>query len=181
MKQQPLFQSVEDSFCLAERIFDRKFERCRVLVNIRPTSHVAANASVNPRIIRINPSIYHCHPQKMINVICPHEVAHIVAFDLFGRKAWNHGIWWKAVMRKMGQPPVVRHDLVCLSNYLKTVYECSGCKTQKIINNVDHRKIQNRAAFIPACRCRGSYSFVGIVADQVENKTITCLQIPENL
>lgn len=178
---QPLIDAVENSFLLAEKVFDKKFKRCEIKFDIRPTSNIAGQAQLLKRRIRFNRHLYRLYPSKITTVIVPHEVAHVVAFDLYGPKAANHGPLWKHVMIRMGQKPIRCHSLMTSNSERKPVYECQKCKKQTIAQTKLHRLIQNGFAETDFCHCGGDYMFVGRVIDLVKNKTLSVLEMPERI
>jgi SprT protein len=60
--------------------------------------------------IRINPVLLNENVDYCINQTVPHEIAHLVAYMVFGRVR-PHGIHWEAVMRTFGKPAKRCHQL----------------------------------------------------------------------
>lgn len=58
-----------------------------------------------------------------------HEYAHLLAVDRHGRKAANHGAYWKQAMIDLGQEPKVRHSYQCARNERRqrVTYRCQRC------------------------------------------------------
>jgi SprT protein len=179
--QQPIIATVEETFTQAKRIYNRDFEPVRVVFDIRRTSGVAGQATVFPRKIRINKLLLKFYPDFFKSVLVPHEVAHVVAFDLYGAEGWNHGPRWKSVMRSFGLAPDVRHDLVTEKNINIPVYECQRCSTQILVHRTSHALISNGISKCRPCRCNGSLTFMGTVYDLVKEKKLTCLKQPETI
>ena len=179
--QQPIIATVHETFAKAKRIYDRDFDPVRVTFNIRRTSGITGQASVLPRMIRINNHLLQFYPHFFQSVVVPHEVAHVVAFDLYGAEGWNHGPRWKSVMRAIGQVPDVTHSLVTEKNINIPVYECQRCSTQILVHRTSHALISNGISKCRPCRCNGSLAFMGTVYDLVKEKKLTCLQPPETI
>jgi SprT protein len=176
---QPILDAIENAFIKAEQAFGRKFERCSIRMDIQANSGRAGTASIAPRrLIRINPTIYRNHPQHVVNETCPHEVAHLVAFDLYGRSGWGHGRGWKNVMRAIGQKPERCHNLLVQKDLNKPIYECSRCKKQAIVGPTAHRRVQGGLARLRACSCGGNYSFLDRAHVLLKNKQLTCRELP---
>ena len=97
-----------------------------------------------------------------INVTVPHEVAHIVAYNLYG--TFGHDFYWKSMMRKLGLPPTRTHDIdvdkigARLRNVRRVEYKCS-CRTHQIGMNV-HKKIQLLGRNFTCKKCKTRISLV---------------------
>lgn len=61
-------------------------------------------------IVRFSAELMHEHTQNFIDDTIPHEVAHIVANNVFGAK--GHGAAWKRVMLALGVNPTRLHSMV---------------------------------------------------------------------
>jgi len=66
-------------------------------------------------IVRLSMRLLRSRPELLDEVLC-HEVAHVAAYELYGRRARPHGREWAALMRAAGFEPRVRapwrHDVV---------------------------------------------------------------------
>ena len=67
-------------------------------------------ARVDARKVRLNPILFNANTQLLDEVLC-HELAHIVVYIRFGRKARPHGAEWAELMRQAGYKPRVRVNL----------------------------------------------------------------------
>lgn len=82
-------------------------------------------------LIKLNPILLHENLEDFkVNTI-PHEIAHIVSFQLYGRSGAGHGPNWKYVMRRMGIEPSRCHQYdttnAKVRNVAKTSLYCTGC------------------------------------------------------
>lgn len=179
--QQKLVESIQKSFDLAGKKFKTKFQKVLVEFNIRSNSGIIGQACFNPRKIRINPFVFKLYPAHTESITVPHEVAHIVAFDLYGLEGWNHGRLWQSVMTEMGQKADVKQPLITKTNICLPVYECSKCNKQVLCSKISHRKMQTGFYRSSSCRCGGNRDFMGRVVDLLESKKLTCLKTPEIL
>lgn len=70
-------------------------------------------------------------PEKL-RLTLLHEYAHLLAFERHGRKAANHGIYWKQAMLDLGLEPRVRHTYECARNKPRQTvrYRCQRCGAQ---------------------------------------------------
>lgn len=176
-------ERIERAFLKAEQVYGRPFNRAKVAFDLKYGSSKAGTAQALPfRLIRINQQLLRQNPSHLLDVTCPHEVAHLVAFDLYGREGWGHGPRWKSVMTNIGLPPKRCHNLVTNSNLGKAVYECCGCKEQFISTNATHAKVKSgKLAFRPCKKCRGQFTFKGSVRELIKNKSLTCRELPDSM
>jgi predicted SprT family Zn-dependent metalloprotease len=67
-------------------------------------------------------------PEKLRQTLL-HEYAHLLAVERHGRKAANHGVYWKKAMIDLGLEPRVRHTYDCARNTArqKVTYRCQKC------------------------------------------------------
>ena len=87
------------------------------------------------------------------SILC-HELAHLAAYELFGRHIKPHGREWQVLMRAAGFPPHVRFDDVEAIALLQArapkrrryVHRCPVCAAQRI-----------SARRVPAWRCGACY------------------------
>lgn len=92
-------------------------------------------------------------PEDMITQTAPHEVAHLVAFKLFGREGRGHGPAWQRVMVRLGLEPN-RCATTSLNEYLRDrpedrpanthIYVC-GCEGKiSLYSNRKHNNVVMR-------------------------------------
>lgn len=180
---QAISARIEQAFKKAEEVYNRPFQRCSIRLDINPSSNTAGQACYGKRLIRINRTTYHSHPSHVLDVTCPHEVAHIVSVDLYGMRGTGHGPAWKSVMRNIGLKPERCHSLVTPRSTSKPVYQCERphCKKQIMTGKTTHSRVSNGKAKFPPCKCGGTYVFVGTVKELMLKKELTCLEMPENM
>lgn len=177
--QEQVNQAIEAAFQTAERVFGRSFPRPRVSFDIKYGSNRAGDASYVKNLIRINRQLLNQNPTEIIEQTCPHEAAHLIAYHLYGTKAWNHGPYWKQVMRALGKSPDRCHELVTVSFLRKPVYQCNYCNRQGPISPTLHNRVVSGRASLKRCKCGGQYSFVGTGNQVVKNGELNCRKAPE--
>jgi predicted SprT family Zn-dependent metalloprotease len=67
-------------------------------------------------------------PEKL-RLTLLHEYAHLLAVERHGRKAANHGVYWKQAMIDLGLEPKIRHNYECARNTARqrVTYRCQKC------------------------------------------------------
>ncbi len=93
----------------AEQVFSRAFARPGVRLDLRGTR--AGTASPSRRELRFNLQLYRENPEAYHREVVPHELAHLIAYDLHGLRIRPHGPEWKMVMGALGAPARATHRL----------------------------------------------------------------------
>jgi predicted SprT family Zn-dependent metalloprotease len=67
--------------------------------------------------------------QERVRATLIHEYAHLLAVARHGRRAANHGPFWQAAMRELGEEPTVRHTYEVARNQPRqsVSYTCVRC------------------------------------------------------
>ena len=97
-----------------------QFPQITVKMNARLRT-TAGRAYLQQGIVEFNPSIYEAHVEEFLEDTVPHEVAHVVAYYVFG--STGHDIFWKQVCSDLGSATQRLHSF--------TVPKCSNAKTYK--------------------------------------------------
>lgn len=86
--------------------------------------------------INFDPILLNANVQYFMQQIVPHEVAHLMAWFVFGTDIDPHGKEWKSVMVSMGIEPHTYHELdVSISKRITTEYKFAcECKNGKRIH-----------------------------------------------
>lgn len=101
--QSQALAKVTATLALARQVFGRDFEAPKVTFDLRGKTAGAANYAANH--IRLNDVLLRENQETFINRTVPHEVAHLLAFALYGSRISAHGPEWKNVMRRLGETP----------------------------------------------------------------------------
>ena len=156
-----LVQAVNEVYAVAEAHYGRSFKRYPV--SLRLKGRTAGKAFLG-REIRFNPILYMENKNTFIARTVPHEIAHMIAYDLYGRVK-PHGNEWKTVCRKIGMKDITRchsYDTSTVSKERKPrerpfVYSCN-CREFKMTLTL-HRRMN--AGQRRVCRsCRGILKYV---------------------
>jgi SprT protein len=154
-------QKISDINDICMSIYDRKFDFSLVFKQIGTK---AGTANLRFNIITLNPDYFsNGHMEDMINRTLPHEIAHLVAYQLFGDR--GHGRGWKMVMRQFGLEPSRCHSysLKGIKTRSRRTHEYS-CKCSDLKHSVSmkmHSKIQSRPSNFSCRRCKSPLLFAG--------------------
>lgn len=120
----------EDFFIEAECFFDRAFERPTYLFNQR--GKAAGTAHLQRNLIKINPILFINNKEEFFQQVIPHEVAHLITFQLYGRVR-PHGKEWQHVMVKVFQRPALTTHQLDINEVVgqQFAYRCS-CTTHQL-------------------------------------------------
>jgi SprT protein len=141
----------EDYFILAECFFDRPFKRPKYLFNQRGRS--AGTAHLQCNLIKFNPTLFLQNQDEFFQQVVPHEVAHLIAHQLYG-KIRPHGKEWQHVMQLVFKRPADTTHSLDISNVVgkQFSYQCLCATHQLTIRR--HNKILKGTKYL--CKgCRG--------------------------
>ncbi len=110
---EPLNTRVEDCFLQAESFFKRPFKRPTISLKLR--GQKAGVAHLHENLLRFNPQLYRENSEDFLRQTVPHEVAHLIAHQLFGDRIQPHGEEWQLIMRGVYElPPKAQCDALHL-------------------------------------------------------------------
>jgi len=136
----------------SERFFDRTFTAPTVTYEVRGLK--AGVAYLQKNTIKFNRTLLLENPTEFVNQVVPHELAHLIVYQLFGRVK-PHGEEWQSVMTKVFQLPAEtchRFDVTSVQG--KTfAYRC-GCRIHRLSVR-RHNKIQRERAVYLCQICQG--------------------------
>ncbi|MBA1306640.1 SprT family zinc-dependent metalloprotease [Stutzerimonas stutzeri] len=150
--------------CLARAssFYSRTFWITEILFNLSGSTAGQFQWSPDLRAqrIRLNRILLDQHPQEMLRTIIPHEVAHLVACQLYGPKV-GHGHRWKQIMVNcFNLPPDRCHDLdTSVASAKPFIYRC-GCKTFSISIRMHKQMERGQLRLCKACKQPLTYSHV---------------------
>ncbi|HVT10818.1 MAG TPA: SprT-like domain-containing protein [Fimbriimonadaceae bacterium] len=103
-------------------------------------------------------------PEKLRQTLL-HEYAHLLAVDRHGRKAANHGVYWKQAMVDLGVEPKVRHNYECVRNTARqtVTYRCQKCGA----HIQRSRKLPRNRRYVHA-RCGGGLRMLSVKSATAE-------------
>ncbi|KGQ59630.1 SprT family zinc-dependent metalloprotease [Gallibacterium anatis] len=142
---------------LAERHFNCTFVRPAVNYKLRGVK--AGVAYLQQWEIRLNPILLLENDQRFIEQVVPHELAHLLVYQQFGRVK-PHGIEWQHLMQNVfGVPAETRHQFEVKSVQGQTFpYQCA-CQTHHLTAR-RHQKIQQQGIQYFCKKCKKQLHFV---------------------
>lgn len=149
-------QKANDCFEKADVFFGNKFQRS--VCNFKQKGRAAGTAHLQKNELRFNAFMYQQNPIEFINTVVPHEVAHIIVFQIYGNTVKPHGKEWKAVMLKVfGIAPNRTHTFDTPPQKQAFEYRCS-CQKHHFTKQ-RHTRAQRGMEYI--CKgCRSTLQFV---------------------
>jgi len=94
---------VETCYQQAEAFFKQRFVRAEVSFKLRGQKAGVAHLTENK--LRFNPQLYRENREDFLRQTVAHEVAHLIAHQLFGLKIQPHGEEWQLIMRGVYELP----------------------------------------------------------------------------
>jgi len=100
--------------------------------------------------------------EDFIREIVPHEVAHLVAPRVFGRRVKPHGREWKAVMAFFGVPARVSHEFEAppVPHLGRFAYRCA-CRRRHWLTRRAHLRVRRGSHEYSCTACGETLVYVG--------------------
>jgi SprT protein len=150
---------VEQCFERAEAYFKRPFKRPAVSLKLR--GQKAGVAHLDENLLRFNPQLYRENHEDFLRQTVAHEVAHLVAHQLFGGSVQAHGKEWQSIMTAVyGLPPNRCHTYAVQRRQVaRFIYRCP-CATEFAFSAQRHELVRKGRRYL--CRhCRQGLVFSG--------------------
>ncbi|MEG3768093.1 SprT family zinc-dependent metalloprotease [Alteromonas sp. 14N.309.X.WAT.G.H12] len=118
-------QCVTRLYCDAEAYFKKAFPR--PTISYRKSGRNAGTAFLHQNRINLHPILFVENKQAFFDDVIPHEVSHLLAYQLFGRVK-PHGPQWQHIMVDVFHVPAkTTHNFDLTNVQVNTVmYQC-GC------------------------------------------------------
>lgn len=143
---------------VAEGYFNRQFPTPEISFKLRGKS--AGKAYLQKGEIRLNPILFKENRQIFLDEVIPHELAHLIAYQLFG-KVQPHGKEWQHIMQDtFSLQPSTTHSLDITSVQGKTFeYQCL-CQVHPLTIR-RHNKVQTNKALYSCRQCNSTLHYTG--------------------
>lgn len=141
---------VLDTMLLAQKLYNRVFELPKLSFDLN-SIRVAGLAYRYDWKIKINPRFLAEHPEEVINVTVPHEIAHLLCFVLRPNAKQSHGPEWKGIMQDLGFHRPSTYHSMRLPDAKPHTYICS-CQKFHLSNLVHKRILAGESRFCRKCK-----------------------------
>ncbi|MDP8033463.1 SprT family zinc-dependent metalloprotease [Pasteurella atlantica] len=143
-------RKLKQTLVLANTYFEKEFITPKVNYNVRGAK--AGVAYLQRNEIRFNPILLQENSDEFIKNVVPHELAHIIVYQQFG-KVKPHGKEWQALMEQVfGVPAETCHQFELGSVRQNFQYKCD-CQTH-LLTIKRHNAIQQKGRRYICKNCR---------------------------
>jgi SprT protein len=151
---------VEECYLLAEAFFKRSFARPRVSLKLR--GQKAGVAHLDENLLRFNLQLYRENSGDFLRQTVAHEVAHLIAHQVFGPRIRPHGEEWQLVMRGVYELPPDRCHSYAVARRpgSRFVYRCRCAEGEFAFSAQRHALVAKGRRYI-CRRCKATLSFTG--------------------
>jgi SprT protein len=148
----------------AQGIFSRRFEPVAVLFDLSGTSAGMFKVQGRHCCIRYNPWIFAGHFEEHLADTVPHEVAHFIVHEVFGRRGVKpHGEEWRTLMVAFGANPRATFQLdlegIPCRRQRTHAYRCD-CQ-QHEVSTTRHNRILRGAGRYHCRHCEAELVYAG--------------------
>jgi SprT protein len=155
MLEQSVLEKTDWYLKQAEDHFNRKFKLAEIRFSLQgKTAGYFRQTANGHSIINYNSVILESNRNAFIQRTVPHEVAHLVAFQLHGLSIKPHGPEWMAVMELFKADSSRCHDYdtssVVARKYKRFAYQCD-CQTHSLTSIRHNRILAGQSYFCRKC------------------------------
>ena len=151
---------VEACYQLAEDFFKQPFKRPQVSLKLRGLK--AGVAHLQQNLLRFNEQLYRANTEHFLQQTVAHEVAHLVAHQLYGPRIQPHGEKWQLIMRGVYElPPDRCHNYEVVRRQAnRYIYRCKCPEQEFPFTGQRHALVRKGRRYL--CRsCRATLVFSG--------------------
>ncbi|WP_310197672.1 SprT family zinc-dependent metalloprotease [Pseudomonas hunanensis] len=144
---------VETCYQQAEAFFKRPFARPQVSFKLR--GQKAGVAHLHENLLRFNLQLYRDNQDDFLRQTVAHEVAHLVAHQLFGDRIQPHGEEWQLIMRGVYELPPNRCHNYAVQRRTATryIYQCPCPQSDFPFSAQRHKLVRQGRRYL-CRRCR---------------------------
>lgn len=147
-----VFNKIQECLDKAEAHYGKKIQMPKVCTDLKGVC--AGRAYYNRHLIRLNAVLFAENKEAFMKRTVVHEVAHLIAFAVYGRRIRPHGKEWASVMRLLGSEPSRCHtyDVTRSIRGKAFPYKC-GCR-KHALSSIRHKRVQTQGAKYTCNSCR---------------------------
>lgn len=155
-----LHARVEACYQLAESFFNRRFTRPSISFKLRGLKAGVAHLTENK--LRFNPQLYRENREDFLKQTVAHEVAHMIAHQLFGPGIQPHGEQWQLIMRGVFEltPHRCHTYTVQRRQVSRFIYRCS-CPDGEFPFSAQRHAMVSKGRRYYCRRCKATLQFSG--------------------
>lgn len=147
---------IETCFILCEAIYQRRFTRPSREVEYNLEGRTAGYAHIAENRITLNKNLMNDprHLEDMLDQTLPHEVAHLIAYQINPRDQ-AHGRTWRQVMNVLGKEARRCHSYDVEPKFVKSrpfAYKC-GCEEPHMVTATINRRILTKTRAYSCRKC----------------------------
>lgn len=144
-------QKVKECITKANRFFGHAFSM--PTYNFKQRGKAAGTAHLQRNELRFNAFMYQQRPDEFLNSVVPHEVAHIIVYQIYGLSVRPHGKEWQAVMRKVyNLSPDRTHTFDVPPPKQSFQYQCD-CQTHQFTKLRHNKTLRGTEYICKRCHC----------------------------
>jgi len=151
---------VEACYQQAETLFKQRFARPEISFKLRGQKAGVAHLTENK--LRFNLQLYRANHEDFLRQTVPHEVAHMIAHQLFGPRIQPHGEEWQLIMRGVYElPPHRCHSYEVERRQVnRFIYRCS-CVDGEFPFSAQRHALVAKGRRYYCRRCKATLHFTG--------------------
>ena len=155
-------QRILELYQAAESFFQKSFKKPYIRLDL--TGESAGQAWIEKHQLRFNKVLLHENREHFIKQTIAHEVAHLLAYELFGPKIRAHGREWQGIMTKVFRLPADRcHSYdTGKSSRKQWLYQCHCKGKATLLGTIRHNRSQRGTVYL-CTACKGTLTFLGKV------------------
>jgi SprT protein len=141
--------------------FKRPFKRPVVSFKLR--GQKAGVAHLHENLLRFNAQLYRENSEDFLKQTVAHEVAHLIAHQLFGDRITPHGEEWQLIMRGVYELPPNRCHTYAIKRRSATryIYRCPCPDSDFAFSAQRHALVKQGRGYL-CRRCRNALVFSGL-------------------